>query len=119
MRRFINILMAVIFTAVFSSSPVFSAEAEIEENSDNVITGILVKIDSKNHWVYVKENSRIVKFKALPALCESFKYRINSQVEITYKIGDNKSLQIITMVISEKKEESVKSKVFLKNKSKK
>jgi len=121
LRRFINILTAVIFTAIFSSSPVFSAE--VAESTDKLITGILVKVDEKNLAIYVKENSRIVKFKASSVLCAEFKDKINAEVDITYNIGINKSLQIITMVTAVKKVEPVKtpfkSKASLKSKTKK
>jgi hypothetical protein len=65
-----------------------------------------VKVDLKNQSIYVKENSRIVKFKASTDICQRFKDKINSEVDITYKIGNNKSLQIITIIISEKQVES-------------
>lgn len=121
MSRFFNTLAAIVLIALYSSSPVFSTE--IEENNDKDITGILVRVDAKNQVVYVKENSRIVKFKASAVLCEKFKDKINLEVDITYEIGKNKSLRIVTMVMAEKKEESkkvpVKSKVVVKGKSKK
>jgi len=118
--RFCSLLSLVMIIMITPGSPVFSAA--VGEKTDQAITGILVKVDLKKHAIYVKENSRIVRFKASVEFCEKFKNKINSEVDITYKIGNNKSLQIITIVISEKKdkiEPSEKPKAAVKKVKKK
>jgi hypothetical protein len=111
--RFFYILSIIIIIAVFHGSPAISSGNE--EISDKKITGILVRVDVKNQTVYVKENSRIVKFKATSVLCEQFKNKINFEVDITYKKFNNRSLQIIEMVISEKKTETGKVNIKPEN----
>lgn len=61
------------------------------------VTGILIKIDVKKSTVYIKENSRTVKFKASADICNQFKDRLNSVVDITYTKGHDRALRIITM----------------------
>ena len=112
MSRFFNLLAAIMFVAIFSGSPVFSSE--IAETSDKTITGLLVRVDVKTRCIYIKENSRIVKFKASAEMCETFKDRIYSEIDIKYKIGDNKTLMIITIVNSAKKDDSGKTQVKTK-----
>lgn len=103
MNRISYIVSIILFITIFSGSPVFSSGDE--EAGDKKITGILVRVDLKTQTVYVKENSRIVKFKSTSVLCEQFKNKINFEVDITYKICNNKSLQIVEMVISDNKAE--------------
>lgn len=117
MRRFVNMFYAVLFVAIFSGSPVFSSENE--ENTDKMITGILVKVDVKNLSIFIKENSRIVKFKTSSDICLKFKDKLSSEVNVTYKISNNKSLQIITIVITERKPESDGSTVKINTSAKK
>ena len=109
MNRVYHIFRIIIIIAVFSGSPVFLSGNE--ETGDQQITGVLVRVDTKTQTVYVKENSRIVKFKATSVLCEQFKNKINFEVNITYKKCNKKSLQIIEMVLSEKKIEANKPAV--------
>lgn len=104
MRKFFNIFIAVLTVAVFSSAPVFSSDTS--PNGEEMITGILVKVETKKLAVYVRENSRIVKFKATIEICEKFKNKINSEVDIKYIIRNKKVLQITSMTLSEKKEGS-------------
>jgi hypothetical protein len=79
LSRFYKILNAILLIAVFSGSPVFSLESSgLEDDGNKVITGTLVKVDLKNLSIYVKENSRIVKFKASIDICQRFKDKINS-----------------------------------------
>lgn len=101
MNRFSYIFNIMIFIMIFSGSPVFSSGDE--ETVNKKVTGTLVRVDLKTQTVYVKENSRIVKFKSNSVLCEQFKSKINFEVDITYTISNNKSLQILEMTLSEKK----------------
>ncbi len=129
MRKFFNILVTVFTVVNFSSAPVFSADAET--GGGEMITGILVKVDVKKLAVYVRENSRIVKFKASSDICEKFRNRINSEVDIRYiiasksggKSGNKKVLQIVSMVLSEKRDneatEQEKSRAAIKDVKKK
>jgi len=121
LRRSLNVFGAILFIAVFSISPVFSSD--INDDSDKIITGTLIKVDIKNQSIFVKENARIVKFKAAAEFCREFKDKINSEVDITYKIMNNKSLQLVSIKIAEKKEKSEetgpKSKSAVKVKVKK
>lgn len=103
MNRFFSLLITGIILAL-SPDPLVLAEENSTIN-DKSITGVIVRVDVKNRSVYVRENSRIVRFKAAQEICEQYKNRVNSEVDITYKIGNNKRLQIITIKISEKKEE--------------
>ena len=102
LSRYLNSFYAVLLIAIFSGSPVFSAE--IDDENDKMITGTLVKVELKTQSIFIKENSRIVKFKASAADCDKFKTKINSEVDVKYKINNNKSLQILSIVISETKE---------------
>lgn len=103
-NRFFSLLMTVMFFA-FSLCSMALAEENSTVN-DKTITGVVIKVDVKNRSIYIRENSRIVKFKASLEICEQYKGRINSEVDITYKIGNNKRLQIITIKPAEKKEEA-------------
>jgi hypothetical protein len=96
--------VAAMFFAIFLN---VAGSPEVTDTlNDKTITGIIIKVDIKNRSIYIKENSRTVRFKASTEICEQYKSRINSEVEITYKIGSNKKLQIITIKLLEKKEDS-------------
>lgn len=120
MGRFLVSVITVLFIAIFSGSPAFSSETGKDDNK--TITGIVVRVDVKKKSIYIKENSRIVKFYASADICEKFKGRINLEVDITYKICDNKTLQVVTITIPEKKNDStesdIKSRSAIKGKNK-
>ena len=103
MNRFFSLLVAIMFLAF--SLPVKGSTEINDTLNDKTITGVLIKVDVRSRSIYIRENSRTVKFKASPEICEQYKNRINSEVEITYKIGSNKKLQIINIKIADKKQD--------------
>ncbi len=113
MSRFLNSVIVILYIAIFSGSPVFSSE--IENDNNKTITGILVRVEVKKKSIYIKENSRIVKFHASSDICEKFKDKINFEVDIAYKVCNNKTLQIITITVSEQKNESAGMEVKYKS----
>lgn len=103
MNRFFSLLLTGMFLTFYPGSMVIAEENSII--NDKSITGVIIRVDAKNRSVYIRANSRIVRFKAVPEICEQYKNKVNTEVDITYKIGNNKRLQIITIKIAEKKEE--------------
>ncbi len=74
------------------------------------ITGVLIRVSADTRSVYIKNDSRIIRFQADKKLCEAFMSRIDSTVIINYVKLKRGTLVIKNMrVIREKKKRIIKS----------
>ncbi len=79
--------------------PVYSYSHPDEITKIESISGILIKTDKVKRLVVIKSNSRFVRFHTTPEICNEFKNKINSMVNLTFTRKNGKGLQLIKIRI--------------------
>ncbi len=77
----------------------FTIPADAEKGEVQKITGQLVKASIRHLAVYVKHDSRIVQFRTTKEVCERFKPKQWSYVEVAYNISESKALNLVAIKI--------------------
>jgi len=89
-------LSSFITIILFISCTMFASG---QNHKSQKLTGQLIKVSQRKLAVFVKHDSRIVKFRTTREVCGRFKPMLKSYVEIIYEIDNDKALQVVSMKI--------------------
>jgi hypothetical protein len=102
MKNYIKILL-VIFTFLFLTPDNVLSQSDETIKIEN-ISGVLIEINEKDMTIFIRSNSRIVKFYATYEICAEFRNSVNSEVNINFTRRSSEGLQLMKMDIIHKPE---------------
>jgi hypothetical protein len=97
MKNYIKILLVIFTFLILTPENVFSQSDETIKIES--ISGVLIEINEKDLTVFIRINSRVVKFYATSEICTEFKNSINSEVSINFTRRSGEGLQLVKMNI--------------------
>lgn len=100
MKNYIEIFLVIFALQFFTPEYAFSQSDDIPRIES--ISGVLIEINETEQTVFIKSNSRVVKFYTTTTVCIEFKNNINSEVTITFTRRTSEGLQLITMAVTPK-----------------
>jgi len=100
MKNYIKILLVIFALQILTPEHVFSQSDDVVKIES--ISGVLIEINGTEQTVFIRSNSRVVKFYTTSTICTEFKNSINSEVNITFTRRTSEGLQLVTMEVTPK-----------------
>jgi hypothetical protein len=95
MKNYIKILLVIFAALIMPPEYVFSQSEETIKIES--ISGVLIEVNEKDLTVFIRSNSRVVKFYATSEICTEFKNSINSEINIYFTRRSSEGLQLVKM----------------------